>query len=79
MHGLQKSFDSVPHEWVPRFLKLYKFSHRVIGFMKHNMKNWRTQLTLTDESGTLISDNISIKGEIFQRDSLSLILFCISL
>ena len=52
---------------------------RVIGFLKHNMKNWKTQLTLTHESGTLMFDNINIKRGIFQGDSLSLLLFCISL
>ena len=43
------------------------------------MKNWKTQLTLTHESGTLMSDNINIKRGIFQGDSLSPLLFCISL
>ena len=43
------------------------------------MKNWKTQLTFTHESGTLMSDNINIKRGIFQGDSLSLLLFCISL
>ena len=52
---------------------------RVIGFLKHNMKNWKTQLTLTHESGTLMFDNINIKRGIFEGDSLFLLLFCISL
>ena len=39
------------------------------------MKNWKTQLTLTHENGTLMSDNINIKRRIFQGDS---IIFCIS-
>ena len=43
------------------------------------MKNWKTQLTLTHERGTLMSDNINIKRGIFQGDSLSSLLFCISL
>ena len=43
------------------------------------MKNWKTQLILTHESGTLMSDNINIKRGIFQGDSLSPLLFCISL
>ena len=43
------------------------------------MKNWKTQLTRTHESGTLMSDNINIKRGIFQGDSLSSLLFCISL
>ena len=43
------------------------------------MKNWKTQLILTHESNTLTTDNIIIKRGIFQGDSLSPLLFCISL
>ena len=43
------------------------------------MKNWKTQLILIHESGTLMSDNINTKRGIFQGDSLSPLLFCISL
>ena len=75
----KKAFDSVPHEWILRSLKIFKVSPRVIGFLKHNMKNWKTQVTLTHESGTLMSDNINIRRGIFQGDSLSPLLFCISL
>ena len=75
----KKAFDSVPHEWILSSLKLFKVSLRVVGFLKHNMKNWKTQLTLTHESGTLMSDNINIKRGIFQGDSLSPLFFCISL
>ena len=81
MHGLtaKKCFDSVPHEWILRSLELFKVSPRVVRFLQHNMKKWKTQLTLTHESGTLMSDNINIKRGIFQGDSLSPLLFCISL
>ena len=43
------------------------------------MKNWKTQLILTHESATLMFDNIIIKRGIFQGDSLSPLLLCISL
>ena len=75
----KKAFDSVPHEWILGSLELFKVSPRIIGILKHNMKKWKTQLTLTHESGTLMSDNINIKRGIFQRDSLSPLLFSISL
>ena len=75
----KKAFESVPHEWILRSLELFKVSPRVVGFLKHNMKKWKTQLILTHESGTLMSDNINIKRGIFQGDSLSPLLFCISL
>ena len=42
------------------------------------MKSWKTQLNLTHESGTLMSDNSNIKREIFQLDSLSPLFFSIS-
>ena len=65
----KKVFDSVPHEWILRSLILFKVSPRVVGFLKHNMKNWKTQLILTYETGTLMSHNINIKKEILQGDS----------
>ena len=43
------------------------------------MTNWKTQITLTYEKSTLMSDNINIKRRIFQGDSLSPLLFRISL
>ena len=73
----KKTFDSVPHERILRSLGLFKVSPRVVEFV--TVKNWKTQLTLTHESGTLMSDNINIKRGIFQGDSLSPLLFCISL
>ena len=36
--GYKKVFDSVPHEWILRSLELFKVSPRVIGFLKHDMK-----------------------------------------
>ena len=75
----KKILDNVPHEWILRYLELFKVSPRVVGFLKHNMKNWKTQLIHTHERGTLMSDNINIKKGIFQGDSLSALLFCISL
>ena len=70
----KKTFDSVPHERILRSLGLFKVSPRIVEFL--TVKNWKTQLTFTNESGTLMSDNINIKREIFQGDSL---LFYISL
>ena len=75
----KKAFDSLPHEWILRSLELFKVSPGLIGFLKYNMKNWKTQLILVHESGTLMSDNINIKRGIFEGDSLSRLLFCISL
>ena len=72
----KKAFGSVPHQWI---LRSFKVSPRIVDFLKHNMTNWKTQITLTYEKGTVMSDNINIRREIFQGDSLSPLLFCISL
>ena len=55
-----------PYEWILRSLEPFKVSPRVIGFLKHNMKKGKTQLTPTHESGTLMSDNINIKRGIWR-------------
>ena len=75
----KNAFDNGPHQWILRSLKLFEVFPRVIGFLKHNMKKWKTKLTLTHESDILMSDNIDIKRGIFQGDSLSPLLFSISL
>ena len=59
--------------------KLFKVSPKLAGFLEHDMKNWKTKLTLTQESDTLASDNINIKRGIFQGESLSPLYFWISL
>ena len=43
----KKAFDSSPQEWTLRSLELFKLSPRVTDVLKHNMKKWKTQLTLT--------------------------------
>ena len=75
----KKAFGSVPHECILRSLELFKVSPRKVDFLKQNMTNWKTQITLTYEKSTLMSDNINIKRGIFQGDSLSPLLLCISL
>ena len=75
----KKAFDSIPYKWILRSLELFKVTARVVGFLKYNMKNWKTQLVLTHKSDAFMSDNINMKRGILQGDSLSPLLFCISL
>ena len=75
----RKAFDSVPHSWIIKTLELCKVSPEIIKFMEVNMKNWKATLLLKHATGTLTSRLIEIKSGIFQGDSLSPLLFCLSL
>ena len=75
----QKAFDSVPHSWLLRAMKLYKLHPVVIDFVKTTMPNWSTQIHLKHEGGTLITSNINIDCGIFQGDSFSPLLFTLAL
>lgn len=58
---------------------MYKISPIMKGFIESSMKRWKTTLHLSHEEGTLTSRKINICSGIFQRDSLSPLLFCIAL
>ena len=74
-----KVFKSLPHSWIFKTLELYKVSPEIIKFMGVNVKNWKTTLRLRHNAGTLTSLLIEVKSGIFQGDSLSPLLFCLSL
>lgn len=40
----QKAFDSVPHSWLIKTLRMYGITEPIISLLEHLMKTWRTQL-----------------------------------
>ncbi|KAL0867793.1 hypothetical protein ABMA27_008500 [Loxostege sticticalis] len=75
----KKAFDSVPHSWLIKVLKLYKINPSIISFLQDAMANWTTTLNLTTESTRIITPEIQIRNGIFQGDSLSPLWFCLAL
>ena len=73
----QKAYDSVPHSWIRKCLKIYKLSDNLCQFIIDSMKRWSTNLHLRHENGEIILRGIKIKRGIFQGDSLSPLLFCL--
>ena len=75
----KKAFDSVPHDWIIRCLELYNIDKKLVLFLQHSMTLWKTSLIINHREGIERSPSIKIQRGIFQGDSLSPLLFCISL
>lgn len=76
----KKAFDSVPHEWLIKILKLYKIDDRLVGFLSHIMPMWKTKICLQTNSAERIeTSTIPIRRGIFQGDSLSSLWFCLAM
>ena len=74
----QKAFDSVPHEWLLIALKLAKVPPLVISAIETLMQKWSTNVHLTSHEGDIQSNTIHYLRGIFQGDSLSVLLFILS-
>ena len=73
-----KKIDSVLHDWIIEALKLAKVPKVLITAIDNLTRNWSTRLTLQTDNGTITTDYIEYLREIFQGDSLSLLLFVLS-
>ena len=75
----KKAFDSVPHSWILKCLQMYKIHPVLITFIEESMSQWKTNMTLVHKGEVLETGPIRIKRGIFQGDSLSPLLFTMSL
>ena len=74
----KKAFDSVPHEWLMKSLHLAKLPDDLIRATEHLTSQWCTVLHLKWEEEVIVSDIIYFSKWIFQGDSLSVLLFILS-
>ncbi|XP_045477917.1 uncharacterized protein LOC123683063 [Harmonia axyridis] len=75
----RKAFDSVPHTWLLKTMRLYGISDKVINLLEHLMSAWRTTLLIDNRGESSMSKEIAIKCGIFQGDTLSPLWFCLAL
>ena len=71
----RKAHDSVPHDWLLKCLNLFGVHKNICLLIAQSMLYWRTTLTCC---GVVFGD-VKICRGIFQGDSLSPLLFVISL
>ena len=71
----RKAYDMVFHAWIIKALKLVGAASNVIGLLKSTMIDWKAELI----SGDISLGEVNINRGIFQGDSLSSLLFVISL
>ena len=69
----KKADDMVQLTWIIEYLKMYKMSNKIINFFMEAMENWKVELAAGGQ--TLVEGKI--QRSIFQRDSLSPLIFVI--
>ncbi|XP_047484152.1 uncharacterized protein LOC125035884 [Penaeus chinensis] len=75
----KKAYDSVPHSWIIAAMKIYGTCPTIVKFLEAAMKEWNTEMQLYHSGGCIKTGRIAIIRGIFQGDSLSPLLFCLSL
>ena len=75
----QKAFDSVPHDWMIEALKLAKVPQTLIKSIEALPSIWATRVHLRGGETNMESKLINYSRGIFQGDSLSVLLFVLTM
>jgi hypothetical protein len=71
----QKAYDLLPHSWIIETMKLTGIARNAVNLMESSMETWNTRLEYAGEELA----GVQIRRGIFQGDSLSPLLFVVSL
>ena len=71
----QKAYDLIPHSWIMETMRMVGVAEGVRNMLRSSMKRWKTTL----ESAGQSLATVEIQRGIFQGDSLSPLLFVVSL
>ena len=75
----QKASDSIPHDWIIQSLRLVKIPEKLVTATEALTKQWTTIVQLHGDQSSITSDVINFSNGIFQSDSISVLLFILSL
>ena len=70
----KKAYDTVPHSWVKVCLDLFGVAENTKTLLGYNMEKWRVMLCARNSE----LGEVDIKRGIFQRDSLSPLVFVLA-
>ena len=79
MVRLPKTFDSIPREWMIQSLRVVKIPEKLITATETLTKQWTTIVELHKGQRSITYDVINFSNGIFQGDSISVLLFILSL
>ena len=71
----RKAYDLVPHSWVNECMEMFGIAENLGTFLQKSMQQWRLSLTANGED----LGEVNVKRGIFQGDSLSPLLFVLSM
>ena len=75
----QKAYDSVPHTWLVKSLRIYGIEPKIINFLSTMMQKWSTIIHIRGQKEAVRTEPITIKRGLYQGDSLSPLWFCLAL
>ena len=71
----RKEYDMVPHSWIEEVMRVMEIADNIKKFMLDSMQRWKIRL---EYEGKQLGE-VRIKREIFQRDSLSPLMFVMAM
>ena len=71
----RKAYDFVPHSWINECVKMFGIAENVRKLLKTSMEQWKLSLMSNSED----LEEVNVKRGIFQGDSLSPLLFVLSM
>src|SRR5215510_9954244 len=74
-----KAFDTTSHQLLLCLLRCLAVHNNIVRCIEHLFPLWKTRFSITSQRKTVSTQWITYERGIFQGDSLSPLLFCISL
>ena len=71
----RKAFDMIPHSWILKCLRLFGAAENMVHCIEKSMGQWQMELSA---SGNILG-TVNVRRGIFQGDSLSPLLFVVTL